>query len=135
QDLQDVAVGKMRVFEFKLCIARRFAHAHAAGVHPRSDFDFRNLCCQQGRHRGRAVDKHHVRVGKTRQVVDPVGGLLVDLKIVVTVFVPDEQDDEKTTGQPERQPRDVEEGVQAVFRQVAEGDFEIVFKHNYEADK
>ncbi len=66
------------------------------------------------------------------KIIDPdiVGGPhnTIGLRVpaVVHQFMADVQEDQKAGCHADRQAADVQQGVQAVFGQVAEGDFQIV---------
>lgn len=62
--------------------------------------------------------------------IKPVQAVEVGMEGIVTLFVAHVQEDEQETDHSDGQPADVDTGVEAVFEQVAEGDFQIILYHS-----
>jgi hypothetical protein len=60
---------------------------------------------------------------------DPVDSILIGVKLVKTLLIPDEYEDDQADGYADGQPRDRNNRIGLIVDQASVGGLEVIFKH------
>ena len=130
EEFQDVCVGHAEPLAEAFVAVAYPGPAVLSEVDPHGALDFREVVFERGGEGARGANGvagiGAFGVGFSEDPVDPVGVFVVP---VVAEFILDVEEDEDAAGHADGQAGDVDEGIDFVAEEVAEGDGEVVFEH------